>query len=355
MLFGLALDVMRLRGLPVRPTTAEFHLPLELLAAHLEISRETLWRNLKPLTAAGVLAERDHYGTLDGRTAVTGKIWAVSLDPARVLAGRANRVRISPEAMKYPWRDLDRDRREGRTVFNLTRTDEQKAQAKQQREQNAQARAEAQERANQRKAARVQATARGEKPLKGRAAATVNAARTRAEKSPPSAALGAVQQSIKSLKTVDRAEVVSWVLTPFLSQSESVTLTVASGPTSALEAIYTLPSLTGLSKKLRGTAVEESARTLAAAFDDTANLRFWCWLLWQMLRASDQGQHWADDISCVLARVLHDLKHDETMHAATAKRRAALVVAALNASGLLEALRQIAPTRVGVKPQAHAA
>ena len=55
-LFGLALESVRARGVPVRPDVAVFHLPVELLAAHIERDRATVWRNLKPLLASGVLA-----------------------------------------------------------------------------------------------------------------------------------------------------------------------------------------------------------------------------------------------------------------------------------------------------------
>ena len=251
---------MRARGLPVCPTVAEYHLPLELLAAHLEISRETLWRNLGPLVACGVLAASDHYGTLDGRTAITGKIWAVALHPAKVLAGTANKARVSADALKFPWRNLERDRREGRTAYNLTRTEAQQAAAKALRADQADQRAEAQERANQRKAERVAAKGQGEDVLIGRAAATVNAAKTRAEKLASSPLKERVQQSLKRLKTVKIGELQRWTLTPFIN-TESVTLTVASSPTSALDVIYTLPALAGLSKRARGAAVEEAART----------------------------------------------------------------------------------------------
>ena len=39
-LFGLALESVRARGVPVRPDVAVFHLPVELLAAHIERDRD---------------------------------------------------------------------------------------------------------------------------------------------------------------------------------------------------------------------------------------------------------------------------------------------------------------------------
>ena len=133
-LFSLGLESVRARGVPVRPDVAVFHLPLELLAAHIERDRTTVWRNLRPLIASGVLAAVDHYGTLRGQTAVTGKVWAVSLCPERVLSGHAAPVKVTMGDLRYPWRDLDKDTRQGRTVYALTRSEERQQAEKAQRE-----------------------------------------------------------------------------------------------------------------------------------------------------------------------------------------------------------------------------
>ena len=52
----------------------------------------------------------------------------------------------------------------------------------------------------------------------------------------------------------------------------------------------------------------QTARTLAASFGDSENLRFWYWLIWQTLRAHDQGQDWTEDVAHIMARVLHDIR-----------------------------------------------
>ena len=49
------------------------------------------------------------------------------------------------------------------------------------------------------------------------------------------------------------------------------------------------------------------------------------------------------------------MKHDETMTNRTARKPGALVAAELKAAGLLDALRTLTPTRVGVRPEARAA
>ena len=355
LLHELGLESIRKRGLPVRPDIAVFHLPLELLAAHLQVDRVTVWRNLQPLKEAGLLDERDHYGTLRGQTAVTGKVWAISTAPELVLSGHSRRVRLTHADLKARWRDLDRDVREGRTAYELTRSETQKQADRAKREAQAEEQAAARARADQRKAEREAARARGEKPLTGRAAATANAKETKAQKPRPSRTKSELQQSLEGLKAVSKAQLQNWVLAPFSDLSNDVTLTVANGPAvrplSGLDAVFTLPTLAELPKRDRNAAVEQTARALAASFEDTDNLRFWCWLIWQLIRGCDQGQNWTDDVAHLLARVLHDIRHDESMNARTQLSPGALVVNELRNCGLLDALRALAPTRAGERPR----
>lgn len=236
-LFSLGLESVRARGVPVRPDVAVYHLPLELLAVHIERDRTTVWRNLRPLIAAGVLAAVDHYGTLRGQTAVTGKVWAVSLCPERVLSGHAAPVKVTMGDLRSPWRDLDRDTRQGRTVYALTRTEERQQAEKAQREAKREEAAAAKVRAVDRLSARAQARADGEVVPRGRAAATANAAQTRAEKTCPVRVLPPVQQSVKGLKAVERGELEQWVLAAFSSPTLDVTLTVAPAFSDALAAV----------------------------------------------------------------------------------------------------------------------
>ena len=161
-----------------------------------------------------------------------------------------------------------------------------------------------------------------------------------------------VQQSLEGLKTVERRELEAWVLAAFSTSTSDVTLTVAPAFSDALDAVFMLPTLTGLSRSQRGALVEKTARTLAAAFEDSQNLKFWCWLIWQTLRAHDQGQDWSDDVAHIMARVLHDIRQDEQIGNRKQSCPAALVVNGLRNCGLLDALRQIAPTRVGKRPRA---
>ena len=369
LLHELGLESIRKRGLPVRPDIAVFHLPIELLAAHLGIDRVTVWRNLQPLKEAGLLDERDHYGTLRGQTAVTGKVWAIATAPELVLSGQNRKVRLTYADIRHQWRNLERDVKAGRTAYNLTRTEAQQQADRQRREAQAEEQAAARARAEARKAEREAARARGEKVLTGRAAATANAAETRAQ-TPKNSKSTKVQQSLEGLKAAGSAPtpapdqavrevskncLMTWALNPFLDTSDDVTLTVANGPAvrplSGLDAVYSLSLLPSLTKQERNAAVEAAARSLAAAFGDSENLRFWCWLIWQLIRGCDQGQNWTDDVSHLLARVLHDIRHDESMNDCTVKKPAAVVVRELEKVGILDALRQITPLRVGARPK----
>ena len=53
----------------------------------------------------------------------------------------------------------------------------------------------------------------------------------------------------------------------------------------------------------------------------------------------------------LLACVLHDIRHDESMNARTQLSPGALVVNELRNCGLLDALRALAPTRAGGRPR----
>ncbi|WP_291427050.1 hypothetical protein [Deinococcus sp.] len=201
-LHELALYSVRARGLPaVGLTVGVFHLPLELLAAHFQVNRTTIWRNLQPLLTAGLLDARDHCGKLRGKSAVTGKIWAVSILPERQLDGHAEPVKVRHYDLTAKWRNLDADAESDHTVWSLTRTEEQKVAYKAQQLERAAEIAEARSRAEERAKERKAAMARGEKVLTGRAAATVNAAQTRAEKPRPTRKKTEMQQSFSNLKT----------------------------------------------------------------------------------------------------------------------------------------------------------
>ncbi|GAA6746888.1 hypothetical protein Thermus71318_23900 [Thermus brockianus] len=89
-----------------------FHLPVDVVAAKLRVHRATVWRAVDELEKAGLVATRRHFGTLDGRTATTGTVWAVRLKPGK-------RARFEHGDLAHPWRDLQEDRNKGRTAYRV--------------------------------------------------------------------------------------------------------------------------------------------------------------------------------------------------------------------------------------------
>ena len=96
---------------PRRASQALFHLPLDLVAAHLGVNRVTVWRWREVLEAAGLLRTWTHRAPLDGLPRASGTLWAVRLRPGR--------IRVDPGELRHPWRDLERDRAEKRTAFRV--------------------------------------------------------------------------------------------------------------------------------------------------------------------------------------------------------------------------------------------
>ena len=112
LLFDLALDVAlsRYPGHGRRVTVATLMLPTELLAAHLGVARETIWRALEKLKGAGFVDARAWRTTSKGETRAAGTLFAVRLKPGP-------RARLTFDDFKHPWRDLDGDRARGRTAW----------------------------------------------------------------------------------------------------------------------------------------------------------------------------------------------------------------------------------------------
>ncbi|WP_275973826.1 hypothetical protein [Thermus thermophilus] len=92
-----------------------FHLPLDLVAAYLQVHRATVWRWTERLEEAGLVRARTHVATAvwggEERNLNTGTVWAVRLKPGR--------ARLRYEDLAHPWRDLRADLEEGRTAYRV--------------------------------------------------------------------------------------------------------------------------------------------------------------------------------------------------------------------------------------------
>jgi hypothetical protein len=92
-----------------------FHLPNDLLAAHIGVDRATVWRWMELLKQAGLADAREHraWAVIKGQPNfyTTGNVWLVRLKPGRVKWEYAD--------VAHPWRDLEEDRKHGRTAYRV--------------------------------------------------------------------------------------------------------------------------------------------------------------------------------------------------------------------------------------------
>jgi hypothetical protein len=92
-----------------------FHLPNDLLAAHIGVDRITVWRWMELLKQAGLADAREHraWAVIKGIPGfyTTGNVWLVRLKPGRVKWEYAD--------LAHPWRDLEEDRKHGRTAYRV--------------------------------------------------------------------------------------------------------------------------------------------------------------------------------------------------------------------------------------------
>lgn len=111
---AVALKVLPTRGHTAVPAQLAMHLSGELLARALGVHRTTVWRWRDELAARGLLDARAHKGTVTHRgeevTRNTGTLFAVALQ-----AGHRARLRF--DDLKHEWRDLEADRKAGKTAF----------------------------------------------------------------------------------------------------------------------------------------------------------------------------------------------------------------------------------------------
>ncbi len=103
------------RGYVGSTTHVTLHCPLEVVATSTGRHRVTIWRAAKRLRALGLIDARPHKTTaLNGRTVNDGTLWAVRLNP-----DEGAPAKLTHEELTHVWRDLDRDRRRGRTAHRV--------------------------------------------------------------------------------------------------------------------------------------------------------------------------------------------------------------------------------------------
>ncbi len=91
-------------------------------------------------------------------------------------------------------------------------------------------------------------------------------------------------------------------------------------------------------------ALWTAARAISQHLSDEGSLNFYRYLVWQLLRLHQQGRDYLLSVYQMLLRAGTD--HQEGF----ARKPGALFVSRLKAGNLWDELREVALTRVGVKP-----
>jgi hypothetical protein len=98
-----------------KASQVSYHLPNDLLAAYIGVDRITVWRWMELLKRAGLADSREHraWAVIKGQPNfyTSGNVWLVRLKPGK--------VRWTYEDVAHPWRDLEEDRKHGRTAYRV--------------------------------------------------------------------------------------------------------------------------------------------------------------------------------------------------------------------------------------------
>ena len=98
--------------------TVVFMVPLEMLALHLGVSRQTVHAWKKKLEEKGLVATDVLHQTVNGERRAIGTLWAVRLRPGK--------ARLTMEDYYHPWRNLAMDISNGVLSYNWVKAYEEK-------------------------------------------------------------------------------------------------------------------------------------------------------------------------------------------------------------------------------------
>jgi len=98
--------------------TVVFLLPLEMVALHLGVSRQSVYEWKKNLEEEGLIATDVLHQELDGKKRAIGTLWAVRLRPGK--------ARLTMEDYYHPWRNLALDKANGILSFAWVKAFEEK-------------------------------------------------------------------------------------------------------------------------------------------------------------------------------------------------------------------------------------
>lgn len=246
----IARYVLKARGYRVTPSQIVFHLSQELLAKALQVDVRTVRRWTDQLKALGYCDRRPHYSnmTQDGQTvtAVDGMLYAV-----RLRGG--HRAHLVYDDLAHHWRDLDADRKAGRTAWAILKA-AQKEEGKARQD--------------------------GQKNMPGSTSPTEG---------------GAWVQVLKD-----------WAVTP---GTTNLPLEIDPGifpsaePKTMQDVVYALPLVLDAHPTKRAALIGMLGAALARQLHDQHSRRWYCRLIWDAYAASMEGRAGLQQLAAQLARL----------------------------------------------------
>ena len=279
LLDALARHVFKTRGYRLTPGQIVFHTSQELLAEALDVDVATVRRWTRLLEARGYCDSRPHFSDMsqDGETvtAVDGMLYAVRLTPG-------HRARLGYDDLSHQWRDLDADRKAGRTAWALLKA----------------VRAE-----------KKQARLEGKKKLRGSTSPTCG---------------GAWVQALKD-----------WAVTPGTTSDPLEDDPRNFPPEEARtvqDVVYALPLVLDAHPTKRAALVGMLGSALARQLHDQHSRRWYCRLIWDAYAASVEGRQGLQQLAAQLARLDADRREWGGL-----RNPAALLVTRLRSLPLIQA------------------
>jgi len=250
LLHELARHVFKTKGYRLTPGQIVFHTSQELLAEALGVDVATVRRWTRQLEARAYCDSRPHFSDMsqDGETvtAVDGTLYAVRLVPG-------HRARLGYDDLCHQWRDLDADRKAGRTAWALLKA----------------VRAE-----------KKKARQEGKKKLRGSTTPTQG---------------GAWVQALK-----DWAVIPGTANTPLDDDPRNFPPEEAR---TVQDVVYALPLVLDAHPTKRAALVGMLGAALARQLRDQHSRRWYCRLIWDAYAASVEGRHGLQQLAAQLARL----------------------------------------------------
>lgn len=254
------------------PRQVVLHLPAEMLAEALEVSDNTIREWAAQLAEVGHVQSRAHLTSMTTRdgeqmTAADGTLYAVRLAP-----GHTARLRYAD--YKRVYRDLDADRKAGRTAHNAIRWAKQRAEMR----------------------AEAEAVQHAEKNT-SESFITQEGSAARAEILTQLRQWAVIPGNITSKNPLDTDSEV-------FGADELNTVQ---------DVVYLLPTLAAAHRSKRAALVGMMAATIAQDLNDQHSRRYWCKTIWQAWQAELEGRDGLQHLAAQLQRLAVDIAEWKAM------------------------------------------